>query len=597
MRRREPGGPRRRPVRSPVLRIVVLVAGALILSGVSWVAGTVAAGRSGAPSTVTVPTPSLVTARVEDRVVVTSITGRAALAHTDVTVVNGPAKGGRITALPARPGADVTEGMVLVEVDGRPTIALVGEVPMYRPLILGISGPDVAAFEAALERLGIERGPVDGTFDAATEAGVAELFRRAGYEPEAATPEQRAAYSAAQEAVTQARLAVLTGEHEVELDARGPAADEVAALLQGVADADRAVGKARRDAAALPGTLDAEIDAAATAERTARDQLAAAGERLASLPDGADAATRSQLEVVRAQASATAASAASTADALRVARPGRLADALDAVVGAQTMADVRRTALAAASTSEDRDLLRRKLAMSRDALASAEARLADQAAIVGAGVGVTEVAFFPSLPRRVRSVEGEVGGDAAGELLRVTGGDAVGRWFVSADEREQLQVGGSVQLSDATIGLQVDGTIESIASTPGDPDAVDSAAAGSTPAAAGSGTGGGESSSRANRFLVTIAIVRGDRTPPDDELVGRDLLVSAPVSESHRGLAVPVAALTSRSDGGAVVRKATGRFDAVDVRVTIGATGNGYASVVPDIAGTLAVDDRVVVGR
>ncbi len=96
---------------------------------------------------------------------------------------------------------------------------------------------------------------------------------------------------------------------------------------------------------------------------------------------------------------------------------------------------------------------------------------------------------------------------------------------------------------------------------------------------------------------MTIAIVRGDRTPPDDELVGRDLLVSAPVSESHRGLAVPVAALTSRSDGGAVVRKATGRFDAVDVRVTIGATGNGYASVVPDIAGTLAVDDRVVVGR
>ena len=43
MRRREPGGPRRRPVRSPVLRIMVLVAGALILSGVSWVAGTVAA--------------------------------------------------------------------------------------------------------------------------------------------------------------------------------------------------------------------------------------------------------------------------------------------------------------------------------------------------------------------------------------------------------------------------------------------------------------------------------------------------------------------------------------------------------------------------
>ena len=74
-------------------------------------------------------------------------------------------------------------------------------------------------------------------FDAATEAGVAELFRRAGYEPEAATPEQRAAYSAAQEAVTQARLAVLTGEHEVELDARGPAADEVAALLMLADDA------------------------------------------------------------------------------------------------------------------------------------------------------------------------------------------------------------------------------------------------------------------------------------------------------------------------------------------------------------------------
>ena len=56
-------------------------------------------------------------------------------------------------------------GDVLVEVTGRPVIALTGPLPAYRDLVVGDIGPDVAQLEQALAAIGFDPGePDDDTF-------------------------------------------------------------------------------------------------------------------------------------------------------------------------------------------------------------------------------------------------------------------------------------------------------------------------------------------------------------------------------------------------------------------------------------------------
>ncbi len=526
---------------SPLARIGLLVAGALVLSASSWFVGTMAGDRD-AQRPLTVPTASLLTARVEDRVVVTSLSGRAAVGYAEVTRVSGPVSGGRVTATPMAAGDAVEEGSVLVEVDGRPTLALVGDVPMYRPLVIDTEGPDVMALETSLARLGIDPGQVDGRFDATTERGVRELFRRSGYQPVEPTMEQRAAYSAAVEAATMAELAVIEGEHQLELDEAGLDPSDRAALDAAIADADAAVAKAERDAVALDAKADVVADE-------------------------------------RADASAT-------------------------VEAALRRASVARLELLDAMSSKDHDLLVEKLSVARASFLAARQRVADQATIVGAGLQTSEVVFFASLPRQVQSVEARTGDDATGELMKVSGGDLVGRWFVTSEERDQLRVGGAVTLTDGMSGAQVTGAVAEIATTPGDPTASSTTATPNVASAATAGDGGsagsvGESSGgdHADEFLVTISIDRSSGAAVDDRLVDRDVQVSAPVSESAHGLAVPLAAVSSRPDGTVVVRKEVGDGDSVEVEVTVGARGDGVVRIDPTDATALAEGDRVVVGR
>jgi hypothetical protein len=69
---------------------------------------------------------------------------------------------------------------------------LQGEVPVYRDLFPGLSGEDVRQLEAALERLGLAPGPVDGVFDQETAAAVTNWYSSAGYASFTATSEQLA---------------------------------------------------------------------------------------------------------------------------------------------------------------------------------------------------------------------------------------------------------------------------------------------------------------------------------------------------------------------------------------------------------------------
>ena len=84
----------------------------------------------------------------------------------------GAAAPGTLTGLPAV-GDLVERGGTVFEVNGEPTVLLYGEMPAWRTLAAGVSGPDVAQLEANLLELGIgDALTVDETWDDATTAAV-----------------------------------------------------------------------------------------------------------------------------------------------------------------------------------------------------------------------------------------------------------------------------------------------------------------------------------------------------------------------------------------------------------------------------------------
>ena len=60
---------------------------------------------------------------------------------------------GTFTALPV-PGRIVRQGRVIYQVSGSPVVLLYGNVPAWRDLSEGVTGPDVTELNAALVKLG-----------------------------------------------------------------------------------------------------------------------------------------------------------------------------------------------------------------------------------------------------------------------------------------------------------------------------------------------------------------------------------------------------------------------------------------------------------
>ncbi len=131
------------------------------------------------------PSAGPVTAPIEKRVIQNTVTTRADVTYADAVDVKvdttglaGPAV---VTGHVPEVGAALDAGAVALEIAGRPLIVLPGELPAYRTLHVGLSGPDVAQLKAGLTALGIDVG--DGAadlFDASTAAAVDALYRRSG---------------------------------------------------------------------------------------------------------------------------------------------------------------------------------------------------------------------------------------------------------------------------------------------------------------------------------------------------------------------------------------------------------------------------------
>ncbi|KWT63807.1 hypothetical protein ADL21_00090 [Streptomyces albus subsp. albus] len=136
------------------------------------------------------PPQDVLTAPVEHRVLSDTLVTRGSVTAAQTVTVSpgGPSDKSIarsvVTKVRTKKGASLSFGQVLLEVSGRPLIALRGDLPSYRDLQRGSQGDDVAQLQKALTELGYGIGADRrGTFGAGTEQAVTALYQSRGYAP------------------------------------------------------------------------------------------------------------------------------------------------------------------------------------------------------------------------------------------------------------------------------------------------------------------------------------------------------------------------------------------------------------------------------
>jgi multidrug efflux pump subunit AcrA (membrane-fusion protein) len=168
------------------------------------------------------PEAGPITVPVERRTLANDIIMRGDAVYEDpvsVMIETGDIGGAAVvTGQVPEVGATLDAGKVILEVVGRPVILLPGELPVYRTLRSGMSGPDVTQLKAALRALGIDPGNDTNTYDSNTAAAVRELYSRVGYpipssgeEADAALEAAQGAVRTAEEGLASAQRALATG--------------------------------------------------------------------------------------------------------------------------------------------------------------------------------------------------------------------------------------------------------------------------------------------------------------------------------------------------------------------------------------------------
>lgn len=232
--------------RNKIFWIVAAAAGVSLVAGL--LLGQFLVSPADAAADAEPPAPGLVTVPVEYGQLSNDVTIRGEVAYADpvevrveTSSISGPAV---VTGQVPKEGTELEALSIALEVAGRPVIVLPGELPAYRTLQVGLSGPDVIQFKTAARTIGIDAGdPADPLFGLDAANAVATLYSNAGYavpEPEEGSAE---AVRAAQESVRAAAQSLLTAQNDLAMTPVGATPVEVR-------EADNAVASARRELAA-----------------------------------------------------------------------------------------------------------------------------------------------------------------------------------------------------------------------------------------------------------------------------------------------------------------------------------------------------------
>ena len=175
-------------------RVIWVIAAVAVLSLIAGIAlSRFIISPAEAASNAAAPEGGLITVPVEYRALSNNVTIRGSANYADsvdVTIETGDIGGPAVvTGQVPEVGASLDAASIALEVTGRPVIVLPGDLPVYRTLRVGVSGPDVLQLKEALQSMGISAGNVSSNvFDSATAAGVAALYATVGY-PAPASPE------------------------------------------------------------------------------------------------------------------------------------------------------------------------------------------------------------------------------------------------------------------------------------------------------------------------------------------------------------------------------------------------------------------------
>ncbi len=128
---------------------------------------------------------------VEEQVIVIDAVGRATLQDTVVVrgavaredrFTIGALSPQRVTAVGVEVDDVVAEGDVLLRLDGRPMLAVVGDTPYWRPLDrFATDGPDIEMLERFLDDAGYDPGTVNQDFSSLTEDALEDWQEDQGY--------------------------------------------------------------------------------------------------------------------------------------------------------------------------------------------------------------------------------------------------------------------------------------------------------------------------------------------------------------------------------------------------------------------------------
>lgn len=271
---------------------VVALAGGLLLG--RFVIASDAAGAE-------TPEPGLVTVPVEFGPLSNDVTIRGEVGFADPVEVqldtsglSGPAV---VTGQVPEVGAELVSLSIALEVAGRPVITLPGELPSYRSLRFGVSGPDVVQFKTAMRTVGIDAGdPGNNVFDEQAANAVTALYAAAGYAPPEAEEGGDDAVRGAQEGVRSAEQALAAARAELASARGGASADAVLAADVEVNNARLELEAARTADPLVPAAVGRAEGALAIAE-LARRQLDQTPDTTAQR--GAVDAAAAQLEQAR----------------------------------------------------------------------------------------------------------------------------------------------------------------------------------------------------------------------------------------------------------------------------------------------------------
>lgn len=297
--------------------LALCTAGVVAVGAGGFVLGRQVKSPADAAAEAAPPTASRLAVPVERRVLAARLITRGDVRFGDPKPVVLPpsalkASLGNLVTLAATKGQQIEAGKRVLEVAGRPVLALVGSTPAYRDLRPGDQGDDVTQLEDGLAKLGFDPGRVDGLYDDATERGVESWYRDVGYEPFGPTETQRTQLQTLRDSTTRAADGVRNAQRAYDNAAR-PARSRV---LQ----ADESVRSAREKATTAPADADdsaRKADGLVAARQSGlnqaaatRDQAAAGVRRAERDRDDAGALRESDLAIEDAKAAVIDADAA-----------------------------------------------------------------------------------------------------------------------------------------------------------------------------------------------------------------------------------------------------------------------------------------------